>query len=92
MIVVSDDLNHDNCSVYVFMNSIIDNITIMIPDLAKLYIFSDGCAAQFKNRYTLSNLLLYPRKFNINATWSFFATSHGKGAVDGIGGTAKREV
>lgn len=29
---------------------------------------------------------------NINLTWSFFATSHGKGAVDGIGGTIKRCV
>ncbi len=24
--------------------------------------------------------------------WNFFATSHGKGAVDGLGGTVKRSV
>lgn len=32
------------------------------------------------------------RKFNIKITWHFFATSHGKGLVDGIGGTIKRSV
>ena len=29
---------------------------------------------------------------NLTITWNFFATSHGKGVVDGIGGTAKRAV
>ena len=27
-----------------------------------------------------------------NLIWNFFATSHGKGAVDGVGGTVKRLV
>lgn len=30
--------------------------------------------------------------YNIEISWSFFATSHGKGAVDGIGATVKRSV
>ena len=29
--------------------------------------------------------------FGIEAQWHFFATSHGKGPYDGIGGTIKRE-
>ena len=29
---------------------------------------------------------------NINVAWHFFVTSHGKGAVDGVGGTVKRAV
>ena len=28
----------------------------------------------------------------LNGQWFFFATSHGKGAVDGVGGVAKRAV
>lgn len=29
-------------------------------------------------------------KFEISAEWHFFATAHGKGAVDGLGGATKR--
>lgn len=39
-----------------------------------------------------SGLHVLERKFNIKITWHFFATSHGKGVVDGIGGTIKRSV
>ena len=28
--------------------------------------------------------------FALNAKWNFFATSHGKNAYDGVGGTVKR--
>lgn len=55
-------------------------------------IFSDGCAAQFKNKYTLSNICFSENDFNLKIEWNFFATSHGKGAVDGIGGLTKRLV
>jgi hypothetical protein len=30
------------------------------------------------------------KDFNVEAEWHFFATSHGKGLCDGIGGTVKR--
>jgi len=32
------------------------------------------------------------KKHQLQIKWNFFATSHGKGAVDGIGGAAKRHV
>ena len=33
---------------------------------------------------------MYKEDFGINAEWHFFATSHGKGPCDGVGGTIKR--
>ena len=30
--------------------------------------------------------------FGLECEWHFFATSHGKGSCDGIGGTVKRSV
>lgn len=92
IIVVSDDLLHDKCSVWVFMKAVIDYVKQIQPQLKYISIFSDGCTSQFKNRYTMSSLLWYSLEHEISATWSFFATSHGKGAVDGIGGAAKRAV
>ena len=56
--------------------------------------FSDGAGSQFKNRFTLS-ILLRPTLLHRNVQevdWSFFGTAHGKGPVDGVGGTVKRAV
>ena len=36
------------------------------------------------------NLCFHLEDFGINAEWNFFATSHGKSACDGLGGTVKR--
>lgn len=62
--------------------------------ITKLHIFSDGAGSQFKNRFTLSNMtrpqLLHPNLEEVD--WSFFGTAHGKGPVDGVGGTVKRAV
>ena len=41
---------------------------------------SDGCAGEYKNL----------DDFGVAAEWHFFATSHGKSAAYGIGGTVKR--
>lgn len=51
-----------------------------------IIIFSDGCAAQLKNKSSLLKLCFFEKDFGIKGEWNFFATSHGKGAVDRIGG------
>ena len=51
---------------------------------------SDGCAAQYKIRKNFLNLCNHDADFGMPAEWHFFATSHGKGPCDGVGGTVKR--
>lgn len=58
-----------------------------------LEFFSDGAASQFKQHYLFSNLGWFKESYSLDElTWNFFATSHGKGAVDGVGGAIKRLV
>lgn len=40
----------------------------------------------------MANLCFFKQEFNLQFEWNFFAACHGKGAVDGIGGTIKRLV
>lgn len=90
---MSDNLNHDKYSVYANIKKIVGELLKKFPAIVKIKIFSDGCAAQFKNKYTLSMLCFLQEDFGlIHGEWLFFATSHGKGAVDGIGGLVKRFV
>ncbi|CAB3988658.1 Hypothetical predicted protein [Paramuricea clavata] len=48
--------------------------------------------SQFKNRFIVAALKSLQDKHKIQITWNYFATSHGKGPVDGIGGAVKRQV
>jgi hypothetical protein len=59
----------------------------------ELHIYSDGPASQMKNCYIHTILDALRCHFSLKLiTWSFFAASHGKGPVDGVGGSAKRSV
>jgi hypothetical protein len=58
----------------------------------KVHYWTDGVWSQFKNRYNLTSILYHPIDFGSDATWNFFETAHGKGAVDGVGDAVKRVV
>ena len=61
-------------------------------ELKEVHIFSDGTASQFKNKFIFKLLCVLKEKLQLDLMWHFFATSHGKGAVDGIGGSIKRKA
>ena len=56
----------------------------------KILYFSDGAASQYKNRKNFLNLCHHEEDFGVKAEWHFLATSHGKGACVGLGGTVNR--
>lgn len=90
--IISDDLSHNKYSVWAMLELLFQELKREIQNLRTVKIFSDGCAAQFKNRFTLLNLTYLQTDFGVTGDWNFFATSHGKGAVDGVGGAVKRTV
>lgn len=90
--IVSDILRHDKHAVFACLKKIIMLLKDQVPELKLIKFFSDGAASQFKNRFTLSNLCFMPKDFGVHGEWFFFATSHGKGAVDGVGAVVKRAV
>ena len=89
-VVISDCLHHDTVAVYLFQKHLIAFLK-RFPSLPKqTCYFSDGAASQYKNRKNFINLCHHEEDFGIPAQWHFSATSHGKGACDGLGGTVKR--
>ena len=58
----------------------------------KVFYFSDGCAEQYKNRKNFTNLCHHQQDFNMDAEWTFFATSHDKSPCDGAGRFVKQYV
>ena len=50
-----------------------------------------GCAGQFKNKWIVSSFPHVSHSLTVTS-WTFFATAHGKGLVDVIGGRSKATV
>lgn len=93
LVIVSDELSHNKYTVHLFLQKIFEYIKSVSDNITFLSIFSDNCAAQFKNRYVMASMNALKAEYGFNhLEWNFFAASHGKGAVDGIGGSVKRSV
>ena len=88
-VIISDCLIHDTVSVHHFQKKLFTFLNERFP-VRKMIYFSDGAASQYKNRKNFSNLAHHEEDFGVPAEWHFFATSHGKGPCDGVGGTVKR--
>ena len=90
-VIISDCMHHDTVAVYLFQKNLITFLKQVLPTAPKKIIyFSDGAASQYKNRKNFVNLCNHETDFGVKAEWHFSATSHGKGACDGVGGTVKR--
>eukprot|EP00731_Ephydatia_muelleri_P026535 Em0018g635a len=92
-IVISSCIQHDVNAVHLFQRKLVNFLTQescggQLPK--KIWYMSDGCAAQYKNCKNFLNLCHHFADFGVQAEWHFFATSHGKSAGDGAGGTVKR--
>ncbi|CAF4238702.1 unnamed protein product, partial [Rotaria magnacalcarata] len=89
---ISDCLIHTTVVVYTFQQELLKDIKQFLPHIKRVHYFSDGSAAQYKNRFNFINIVNHEKDFGLTCEWNFFATGHGKNACDGIGGTVKRGV
>ena len=88
-VLVSDNLVHSKDTILAYLDKLLEDIPETIKTAS---IWSDGPASQFKNRFIVASLSALQSKHKLAIDWNYFATSHGKGPVDGIGGTIKRFV
>ena len=54
------------------------------------YVWSDGCATQFRSCYVFSLMSCYDR--TLNMSWFYNERNHWKGPMDGVDGTVKNVV
>ena len=74
------------------MKLVIENLLAKYPGIKLVNIFSDWAQSQFKQNNTLSNLPLWESVLIVKLPWYFFVTSHGKGFVDGLGGSILKDL
>lgn len=88
--MISDCLEHTTAAVATFQGEVLKVLKHELPDVKKVHYFSDGASSQYKNKKNFVKLCYHKKDFSLAAEWNFFATSHGKSACDGVGGTVKR--
>lgn len=88
---VSPNREHGPPAIWAHLKPILEHLKIEYPDVTTVHFFSDGPSSQYKQKknFYLFSTQIYEMGFK-NATWSFFESSHGKGAPDGVGGVLKR--
>ncbi|CAF1544967.1 unnamed protein product [Rotaria magnacalcarata] len=89
LIIISDYLAYDVEFVHTAQSIISDYVKSIYPTVKQLNYVSDGAPQHFKNNKSILNLTYHQVDFGIPVSWSFSATAHGKGAVDGIGAAVK---
>ena len=89
---ISDDRMHDTHYVQHCFDIIYDSLKTRGILINEHWIWSDGCAGQFKSSRSFFWLCRLQRKTNIKHHWNFFETGHGKGEHDGAGACVKRAL
>ena len=92
MVLLSDKNNHDKTTVVPYTVYVLNCIKEHVGDnVCDIEIWTDGSSIQFKNKYTFRFIgITLPQLIAYKVCWNYSATSHGKVALDGVGGTIKR--
>lgn len=64
-LIANDDINHAKEQVWLYQKKIVGCLKEDFPSIEHVGFVSDGCAAQFKNRFTLSNLMYSQQGFGV---------------------------
>ena len=87
--VLSDDLEHDVTFAYETQKIVTQFLKDHFQKIKDINYLSDGYATQYKNCQNFNICHHSQDNFNLTATWTYLATSHGKFSCDGIRRTIK---
>ena len=90
MAVISESNHHSRIAAFSYIVTIFDELKKMMGELRKVILWSDGCSSQFHSKFIFARLTHFDR--NIALQWNYNEDHHGKGPMDGVGGTIKRVV
>jgi hypothetical protein len=89
-VIVTEENDHSCNVAYALNQRIINNLKTQVPNLNTVKFWSDGCGSQFRSQFAFYMITRFSSDIHIE--WNFFEANHGKGCVDGLGGTVKHAV
>ncbi|KAF2903914.1 hypothetical protein ILUMI_02262 [Ignelater luminosus] len=92
---VSDTLDHQAHAIWAHLNELLKQLSSKMPNMRSINFFSDGPTSQYRNRSNIFYLLeTIPSIFSSieQMSWNYSESGHGKGPMDGVGGSLKRSA
>ena len=86
--ITSELPNHSRASAITCVSKVIENMREKhryLPLQTNVFVWGDGCATQFRSRFVFIFLSTFDK--SVNLTWYYKERHHGKGTIDGVGGT-----
>jgi len=84
--VVTESNEHSRVTSLSCIDRIIRYVEGIIGEVDKIFVWSDGCSAQFRSRFVFSFLADFHHDKSLE--WHYNEAHHGKGPMDGVGGTS----
>ena len=92
IVVVNDSKEHNGAAALTCLKKVVEKAEeINVAKYDKIIVWSDGCSAQFRFRFVF-RLLTEDLFDGVELTWNYNEKSHGKGPMDGVGGTVKNII
>lgn len=91
--IVPEASDHSRIAAHSLIHRVVEEVRKRInhrDDTLKIYLWSDGCAAQFRSRYVFHLTTTFPECYKVIRYYN--ERHHGKGPMDGIGGCVKNVV
>ena len=88
---VSSNLEHSPVGIWAHLKPVLWYIQHELPYVEHITMWSDGPSTQYKQKNIFFRLCTDPFTYGFKSvSWNYFESSHGKGAVDGVGAAVKR--
>ncbi|KAK0139205.1 PiggyBac transposable element-derived protein 4 [Merluccius polli] len=83
---------HDKRAVWAHIKPVLEDLkSKQVRDIDTLHVISDGPVTQYRNKTNCYLMSTVPFTMGFkHVTWNYSERSHGKGALDGVGGAVKR--
>ena len=92
IVVVNDSKERNRTAALTCLKKVVEKAEeINVAKYDKIIVWSDGCSAQFSSRFVF-RLLTEDLFDGVELTWNYNEKSHGKGPMDGVGGTVKNII
>lgn len=87
---VSPSNVHQPHAIWAHLKPIINLGKTFVSNIKRIHIFSDGPSSQYRQKNNFFLINYFSSFYNVDITWSFSESGHGKGVADAIGGVIKR--
>ena len=92
VVVISESKEHDCAAAISCLKKVVEKVEdINETSYNKVFVWINGCAAQFRSRFVF-RLITENLFMGADLVWNYDEKSHGKGPIDGVGGTVKSIV